>query len=115
MWVLDLGAFLSPEFFLRTRNISFKGPYFAILGEATIGTCWDFVFCRSEAGHYRVLVLHAASAGSHYRLRGCWYFSRLGIYLVWDPDMLEAIQSHFSLRVSQDRRSLGPDPARLPL
>ncbi|KAF3584706.1 hypothetical protein F2Q69_00028787 [Brassica cretica] len=59
LWVLDLEAFMSPEFYLRTRNISFKGPYSAILGEATIGTCWDFVFCRSEPGHYRVSVLHA--------------------------------------------------------
>ena len=38
----------------------FKGPYSAILGEATTGTCWDFAFYRSETGHYRVLVLHAA-------------------------------------------------------
>ncbi|KAF3597017.1 hypothetical protein DY000_02020548 [Brassica cretica] len=29
-------------------------------GEATTGTCWDFAFYHSEAGHYRVLVLHAA-------------------------------------------------------
>ncbi|WZY86811.1 hypothetical protein YC2023_033195 [Brassica napus] len=29
-------------------------------GEATTGTCWDFTFYRSEAGHYRVPVLHAA-------------------------------------------------------
>ncbi|KAF2599351.1 hypothetical protein F2Q68_00010442 [Brassica cretica] len=28
--------------------------------EAITSTCWDFVFCRSEAGHYRVPVLHAA-------------------------------------------------------
>ncbi|KAF3612022.1 hypothetical protein DY000_02048087 [Brassica cretica] len=29
-------------------------------GEATTGTCWDFAFYLSEAGHYRVPVLHAA-------------------------------------------------------
>ncbi|KAF3582314.1 hypothetical protein DY000_02030679 [Brassica cretica] len=29
-------------------------------GEATIGTCWDFAVYSSEAGHYRVPVLHAA-------------------------------------------------------
>ncbi|WZZ70109.1 hypothetical protein YC2023_081479 [Brassica napus] len=29
-------------------------------GEAITGTCWDFAFYHSEAGHYRVLVLHAA-------------------------------------------------------
>ncbi|KAF3601200.1 hypothetical protein F2Q69_00034916 [Brassica cretica] len=67
LWVLDHKAFQIPEFFLRTWNISFKGPYSAILGEATISTCWDFAFCLSEAGHYRVPVLHAASAGSHYQ------------------------------------------------
>ncbi|KAF3560218.1 hypothetical protein F2Q69_00012555 [Brassica cretica] len=38
----------------------FQGPYSAILGEATIGTCWDFAFYRSETGHYLVPVLHAA-------------------------------------------------------
>ncbi|KAG5392731.1 hypothetical protein IGI04_022694 [Brassica rapa subsp. trilocularis] len=37
-----------------------RGPYSAILGEATTGTCWDFTFYLSEAGHYRVPVLHAA-------------------------------------------------------
>ena len=67
LWVLDLEAFLSPKFFLRTRDIGFKGPYSAILGEATIGTCLDFVFCCSEAVHYRVPVLHAAYVGSHYQ------------------------------------------------
>ncbi|KAF3572143.1 hypothetical protein F2Q69_00059402 [Brassica cretica] len=36
-------------------------------GEAATNTCWDFAFCRSGAGHYRVPVLHAASAGSHSR------------------------------------------------
>ncbi|KAF3584752.1 hypothetical protein F2Q69_00029266 [Brassica cretica] len=29
-------------------------------GEATTGTCWDFAFYLSEAGHYRVPMLHAA-------------------------------------------------------
>ncbi|KAF2587253.1 hypothetical protein F2Q70_00035886 [Brassica cretica] len=37
-----------------------KGPHSAILDEATLGTCWGIAFYRSEAGHYRVLVLHAA-------------------------------------------------------
>ncbi|KAF3591481.1 hypothetical protein DY000_02021727 [Brassica cretica] len=41
-------------------DLYFKGPYAVILGEATTGTCWDFAFYRSEAGHYRVPVLHAA-------------------------------------------------------
>ncbi|KAF3607172.1 hypothetical protein DY000_02048444 [Brassica cretica] len=59
-WLLD------PKVFDRTRSLwtlrSFLGTC-----EATISTCWDFVFCRSEADHYRVPVLHAASAGSHYQ------------------------------------------------
>ncbi|KAF3516813.1 hypothetical protein DY000_02060864 [Brassica cretica] len=37
-----------------------KGPYSAILGETTTGTCWDIAFYRSEAGHYQVPVLHSA-------------------------------------------------------
>ncbi|KAF3522328.1 hypothetical protein F2Q69_00048423 [Brassica cretica] len=37
-----------------------EGPYSAILGEATTGTCWDIAFYHSEAGHYRVPVLHSA-------------------------------------------------------
>ena len=41
-------------------DLYFKGPYSAILGEATIGTCWDFAFYRSETCHYRVPVLHVA-------------------------------------------------------
>ena len=41
-------------------SLNFKGTYSAILGEATTGTCWDFAFFRSDAGHYRVPMLHAA-------------------------------------------------------
>ncbi|KAF3533236.1 hypothetical protein DY000_02040207 [Brassica cretica] len=37
-----------------------EGPHSAILGEATLGTCWGIAFYHSEAGHYRVPVLHAA-------------------------------------------------------
>ncbi|KAF3602752.1 hypothetical protein F2Q69_00036255 [Brassica cretica] len=37
-----------------------EGPHSAILGEATLGTCWGIAFYRSEAGHYRVPVLHDA-------------------------------------------------------
>ncbi|KAF3590525.1 hypothetical protein DY000_02022118 [Brassica cretica] len=36
-----------------------EGPHSAILGEAILGTCWGIAFYRSEAGHYRVPVLHA--------------------------------------------------------
>ena len=39
---------------------SLKGPYAATLGEASTGTCGDFVFYFSEASHYRVPVLHSA-------------------------------------------------------
>ncbi|KAF3600021.1 hypothetical protein F2Q69_00036222 [Brassica cretica] len=38
-----------------------EGPHSAILGDTTLGTCWGIVFYHSEAGHYRVPVLHAAS------------------------------------------------------
>ena len=37
-----------------------KGPYAAILGEASTGTCGDFVFYCSEASHYRVPMLLSA-------------------------------------------------------
>ncbi|KAF3548639.1 hypothetical protein DY000_02007479 [Brassica cretica] len=52
---------------LEVYLFQFKGPYSACLNEAATDTCWDFAFCRSEAGHYRVPALHAASAGSHYQ------------------------------------------------
>ncbi|KAF3573354.1 hypothetical protein F2Q69_00059526 [Brassica cretica] len=42
-----------------------EGPYSASLGKATTGTCLDFAFCRSEAGHYRVPMLYSTSAESH--------------------------------------------------
>ncbi|KAF3517452.1 hypothetical protein DY000_02060116 [Brassica cretica] len=32
-----------------------EGPYSAFLGKTTTCTCSDLAFCRSEAGHYRVL------------------------------------------------------------
>ncbi|KAF2552459.1 hypothetical protein F2Q68_00034469 [Brassica cretica] len=37
-----------------------QGPYTAILSEATTRTYWDFAFYRSETGHFRVPVMHAA-------------------------------------------------------
>ncbi|KAF3515213.1 hypothetical protein F2Q69_00007467 [Brassica cretica] len=62
MWVLDLEAFLSPEFFLRTRNISFKGPYSAILDEATIARRLCFaIWMSAPAGGFLFL---AAVPGS---------------------------------------------------
>ncbi|KAF3552956.1 hypothetical protein F2Q69_00013531 [Brassica cretica] len=69
-------------------NFNFKGPYSAILVEATTGTCWDFAFYCSEAGHYRVPMLHVsfcrkplsglegASMGENPSARLC-YFPRL--------------------------------------
>ncbi|KAF2559568.1 hypothetical protein F2Q68_00016786 [Brassica cretica] len=52
-----------------------QGPYSASLGETTTGTCWDFAFYHSEAGYYRVPVLHAASAEATIRL--------IKVLLVW--------------------------------
>ncbi|KAF3513319.1 hypothetical protein F2Q69_00007066 [Brassica cretica] len=40
-----------------------EGPYSASLGKSTTGTCSDFAFYRSEAGHYRVPMLYSTSAG----------------------------------------------------
>ena len=58
-----------PGDFMGTRKFSItlghsvcilKGPYAAILGEASTGTCGDFVFYYSEASYYRVPVLHSS-------------------------------------------------------
>ncbi|KAF3580446.1 hypothetical protein DY000_02031619 [Brassica cretica] len=41
---------------------SFNRTTFGLIlerGEVTTGTCWGIVFYRSEAGHYRVPVLHS--------------------------------------------------------
>ncbi|KAF3552603.1 hypothetical protein DY000_02006917 [Brassica cretica] len=57
LWILEPGGrFCNPE-----------GLYSAFLGKTTSGTCSDLALCRSEAGHYRVSMLHSASAGSHYQ------------------------------------------------
>ncbi|KAF2535683.1 hypothetical protein F2Q68_00021345 [Brassica cretica] len=51
------GSSLDPEILLiGTRRLwgNPKGPYSAFIGKTTTGTCLDFAFCRSEAGHYRV-------------------------------------------------------------
>ncbi|KAF2534791.1 hypothetical protein F2Q70_00029560 [Brassica cretica] len=45
-----------------------EGPYSASLGNATTGTCLDFTFCRSEAGHYQVVPLLQGLA----RIGGVW-------------------------------------------
>ncbi|KAF2579247.1 hypothetical protein F2Q68_00005098 [Brassica cretica] len=42
-----------------------EGPYSAFLGKTTTGTCLDFAFCRSEAGHYRVPMLYSTSGGNY--------------------------------------------------
>ncbi|KAF2610699.1 hypothetical protein F2Q70_00012430 [Brassica cretica] len=36
-----------------------QGPYAAFQGKSTPGTCSDFAFCRSEAGHYLVHMLYS--------------------------------------------------------
>ncbi|KAF3597709.1 hypothetical protein DY000_02022125 [Brassica cretica] len=75
-----------------------EGPHSAILGEATLGTYWGIAFYRSEAGHYRVLVLHAAfcrkplsglegaGVGENPNVRLC-FFPRLEKQdiISWDP------------------------------
>jgi len=58
------GVRKNPEFLVLQR------PYSAFLGKATTGTCSDLAFCRSEARHYRVHMVHVASAGSHYQTLG---------------------------------------------
>ncbi|KAF3572077.1 hypothetical protein F2Q69_00059615 [Brassica cretica] len=55
-----------------------KRPYSAFLGKTTTGTCSDLAFCPSEAGPYRVSMLHVASAGSHYQTLGRPYSAFLG-------------------------------------
>ncbi|KAF3540498.1 hypothetical protein F2Q69_00023083 [Brassica cretica] len=45
-----------------------RGPYSAFLGKTTPGTCSDFAFCRSEAGHYRVPMMYSTSAGSTFHI-----------------------------------------------
>ncbi|KAJ4901881.1 hypothetical protein Rs2_15832 [Raphanus sativus] len=71
--------FENSEVLLRTRKFSRNsevcfentevpfGPYSVHLGRTTTGTCSELAFCRSEARHYRVPVLHSTSAGSHYQ------------------------------------------------
>ncbi|KAG5375980.1 hypothetical protein IGI04_040576 [Brassica rapa subsp. trilocularis] len=62
--------------FRVNHNYNFSyGPYSASLGVTTTGTRLDFAFYRSEAGHYRVPVLHAASAEATIRL--------INVLLVW--------------------------------
>ncbi|KAF3603659.1 hypothetical protein F2Q69_00035660 [Brassica cretica] len=50
---------LDPEVVFRPGGYKEPGGL-PLPGEATTGTCWDFAFYHSEAGHYRVPVLHAA-------------------------------------------------------
>ncbi|KAF3600899.1 hypothetical protein F2Q69_00035611 [Brassica cretica] len=120
-----------------------KGPHSAILGEATLGTCWRIAFYHSEAGHYQVPVLHAAfcrkplsglegaGVGENPSARLCCFprlekqdiisidgilgLAQTHFYLMSHTRFVFAWSYHLSLRVGQDRRSLGPDPARLPL
>ncbi|KAF2534685.1 hypothetical protein F2Q70_00030025 [Brassica cretica] len=50
---------LDPEVVFRPGGYKEPGGL-PFPGEATTGTCWDFAFYRSEAGHYRAPMLHAA-------------------------------------------------------
>ena len=56
---------MGPEFPWEPEIFVFAGTYSAFLGKITTGTCSDFGFCSSEAGHYRVPMLYSTSAGSH--------------------------------------------------
>ncbi|KAF2532569.1 hypothetical protein F2Q70_00029235 [Brassica cretica] len=56
VFVLEFG----PSIIKNLEVYLFQGPYAAILGGASTGTCGDFVFYCSEASHYRVPVLHFA-------------------------------------------------------
>ena len=47
------------------KYLFLQGPYSAFLGKTTTGTCSDFAFCHSEAGHYRVPMLYSTSVGFH--------------------------------------------------
>ncbi|KAF3585890.1 hypothetical protein F2Q69_00030631 [Brassica cretica] len=80
-----------------------QGPYSASLGETTTGTCWDFAFYHSEAGYYRVPVLHAASAEATIRL--------IKVLLVW---MKIQVPDFTTLHVWSSSRVLPVDYA-LPL
>ncbi|KAF3508995.1 hypothetical protein F2Q69_00006449 [Brassica cretica] len=44
---------MDPEFLGNPEYLFSQGPYSAFLGKNITGTCLDFAFCRSEAGHYR--------------------------------------------------------------
>ncbi|KAF3598674.1 hypothetical protein F2Q69_00035098 [Brassica cretica] len=48
-----------------THRSNKEGPYSAVLGKTTTGTCLDFACCSSEDDHYRVPMLYSTSAGSH--------------------------------------------------
>ncbi|KAF2583507.1 hypothetical protein F2Q68_00005083 [Brassica cretica] len=66
-WNLKIGGSHKDPVFLGNPKcfVLSQGPYSTFLGKTTTGTCLDFAFCRSEAGHYRVPMLYSASAGSH--------------------------------------------------
>ncbi|KAF3510434.1 hypothetical protein F2Q69_00007741 [Brassica cretica] len=58
--VLNLEVALDPEVVLNPglyKNL--EGPYSAVQGKSTPGTCSDFAFYRLEAGHYRVHMLYS--------------------------------------------------------
>ncbi|KAF2554007.1 hypothetical protein F2Q68_00034348 [Brassica cretica] len=93
------------------REPVLKGPHSAILGEATLGTCWGIAFYRSEAGHYRVPELHAAFCRKPLSgLEGAGVDENPSARLCCFP----RLEKQDIIRVGQDRRSLGPDPARDP-
>ncbi|KAF2561836.1 hypothetical protein F2Q70_00016939 [Brassica cretica] len=60
------GLHKGPGFLGNPKYLVFsQGLYSVFLGKTTTGTCLDFTFCCSEAGHYRVPMMYSTSAGSH--------------------------------------------------
>ncbi|KAF3532909.1 hypothetical protein DY000_02040722 [Brassica cretica] len=141
LFFLDPGIVWGTDEF-RTHMLFFK----ELVGEATTGTCWDFVFCRSISWPLSssraarcfcrkpLSYLEGAGMGENPSAKLCC-FPRLEKQDIIGCSrtfalLLPAITTHsylmshtrfvflwsylFSLRVGQDRRSLGPDPA-LPL
>ncbi|KAF3569369.1 hypothetical protein DY000_02016202 [Brassica cretica] len=99
-----------------------QGPYSAFLGKATTCTCLDFAFCRSKAGHYRVLMLYSTFAGVGVMTQ----VQGFAAFHVWRSRILIApctfhigtLGTPMRLRLHRGFRIGGlwrPDPARMPL
>ncbi|KAF2559235.1 hypothetical protein F2Q68_00016374 [Brassica cretica] len=58
------GSSLDPEIFDWNPEAIGEpgGTVLRLLRQTTTGTCLNFAFCRSEAGHYRVPMMYSTSA-----------------------------------------------------